>query len=90
MYAAAKNATFRCAISFNIRSTERFAPPCLLHLSNLTSLAHILMHNDAGIKITLAPSQASGSCQDVCAENATSEIIPHGLSDDGGLIESTW
>lgn len=45
------------------------------------------MHNDGYIKSRCSFINVE-SGQDMHAENATSEIISHGFSDDGGLIES--
>lgn len=80
------------SLSFNIKGTILRCRN-LLHLLcvyvplNFTSLVYILMHNDAYIKSRCSFINVE-SGQDVRAENATSKIISHGFSDDGGLIES--
>lgn len=59
--------------------------PCLCRLLNLTSLAYILMH-----KITPRLRNCWKRSERARREMQRPEIIPHGLSDDGGLIESGW
>lgn len=91
IYSSTKNTV----LSLNIKDTTLCCHNFLfllydVYLSvcvNFTSLLYILMHNDAYIKSRCSFINVE-SGQNVRAENATSEIISHGFSDDGGLIES--